>query len=71
MKETMKRFVSSNLANPTILNFVLNGKVIGKFIINNDKLEFVGDADGSVKIFLDKIKPFIDNYIKEKLEMRN
>ncbi len=64
-------FVSANLANPTILNFILNGKIIGKFIIKDDKLEFVGDTDKSVKIFLDKIKPFIDNYIKEKLEMRN
>lgn len=60
------KLMKLNFSIPAILTFFLDGKEVGKFIIKDNKLEFVGDADISAKILFDKLKPLIDNYIKEK-----
>lgn len=55
-----------SFSSPDILTFFLDGKEIGKLVIKDGKLEFMGDADISAKILFDKLKPLIDGYIKEK-----
>ena len=55
-----------SFSSPAILTFFLDGKEIGKLVIKDGKLEFMGDADISAKILFDKLKPLIDGYIKEK-----
>lgn len=60
------KLMKANFSSPVILTFFLNGKEIGRLVIKDNKLEFVGDADISAKILFDKLKPLIDDYIKEK-----
>jgi len=68
----INRFIGVNLANPTILTFLLDNKEIGKLVIRDNKLEFMGDTHISAQIFLNNfMKPIVDNYIKEKLELLN
>jgi len=68
----INRFIGVNFANPTILTFLLDNKEIGKLVIRDNKLEFMGDAHISAQIFLNNfMKPVVDNYIKEKLELLN
>ena len=67
----MNNFKKVNFAVPDLLTFYLKGKIVGKLVIKDNKLEFIGDTDTSAKILFDKLKPAIDNYIKEKLELIN
>uniref|UniRef100_A0A6M3KTK2 Uncharacterized protein n=1 Tax=viral metagenome TaxID=1070528 RepID=A0A6M3KTK2_9ZZZZ len=67
----INRFIGVDLANPTLLTFFLDKKEVGRLIVRDDKLEFVGDAYTSTQAFLNGIKPIVDNYIKEKLDLLN
>lgn len=67
----MNKFQKVNFANPDLLTFNLNGKIIGKLIIKDNKLEFIGDTNTSAKILFNQLKPLVDDYIKGKLELIN
>ena len=67
----MTNFKKVNFANPDLLTFHLDGKVIGRLIIKDNKLEFIGDTNTSAKILFNELKPYIDKYIREKLELIN
>ena len=70
--DKFNKLIGINIANPTILTFYLDRKEIGKLVIQDNKLEFVGDVHISATILFNKIlKPVIDDYIKEKLELIN
>lgn len=70
--DNINRLIKVNIVNPTILTFFLDKKEIGRLIIKDNKLEFVGDAHISATILFNKIlKPVVDGYIKEKLELIN
>lgn len=56
----------SNLT-PALVSFNnKNGKVIGKFIIDNDVLRFEGNADKSAKIFIELVLQKFIGAIKKK-----
>lgn len=67
----INRIKRVSFTNPILLSFLFENKEIGKLIIKDNKLEFMGNAGTSAKILFNQLKPYIDNYIKEKLEMIN
>lgn len=71
LTDRFNKLMGVNLAIPTIMTFFLDGKEIGRLVIKDNKLEFVGDAHISAKILFDKLKPLIDDYIKEKIVSLN
>lgn len=57
---------------PTSVIFTKDGKEVGKILIEKDGLKFIGNADKSAKVFFDYfLKPIVDSYIKEKIELFN
>ena len=71
MSEEFGKYIKANFAVAELMTFTLAGKIIGKLIIKDKKLEFIGDADKSAVIFFNTLKPYINNYINEKLGMNN
>lgn len=66
--DNSREFVNVNLSTPTIMTFYFNSKEMGRLFIKYNELKFMGKADISAKIFMDKfLKPLVDDYIKEKL----
>jgi len=66
------RFVDFKFNEPNCIIFWLNGREIGKLSFEEDGIKFEGDADDSAKIFFNQyVKPLVDGYFKEKLELIN
>ena len=45
-----------------------SGKEVGLLNWDTGKLMFHGDAEKSAKVFFDFLKPYVDEYIRNKLE---
>jgi hypothetical protein len=66
------RFVDYKFNEPNCIVFWLNGREIGKLLFEEEEVRFEGDADDSAKIFFNQyVKPLVDGYFKEKLELFN
>jgi hypothetical protein len=66
------RFVDFKFNEPNCIVFWLNGREIGKLLFEEEEVRFEGDADDSAKIFFNQyVKPLVDGYFKEKLELFN
>lgn len=71
-------FVVDNDQNKLVINvptthnitFHKEDKEIGRLKWDDGVLRFKGEADDSAKVLFDFLKPFVDNYIKEKLSAR-
>ena len=66
------RFVDFKFNEPNCIIFWLNGREIGRLLFGEEGTKFEGDADDSAKIFFNQyVKPLVDGYFKEKLELIN
>ena len=66
------KLVDYKFNEPNCIIFWLNGREIGKLSFEEDGIKFEGDADESAKILFNQyVKPLVDGYFKEKLELFN
>lgn len=66
------RFVDYKFNEPNRIVFWINGRVVGELLFGEEGVRFDGDADESAKIFFNQyVKPLVDGYFREKLEMIN
>lgn len=49
--------------------FQMNGKEIGRLEFKGNVVVFRGNADKCAKIFFEKVKKYMDKYIKESLNL--
>ncbi len=56
-----------------IVNFAtLNHEIIGRLIIENNRLKFEGNSELSANIFFNEaLKPVVDNYLREQKILQN
>lgn len=68
----INKLVKMNFAVPVLINFAFNNEIIGRLVVENNQMKFEGNGNLSAKIFFNQyVKPLVDGYFREKLEMFN